>query len=147
MCLPFHCHPLHSIPQSVFGSAHSCVFVSVRSETKGRHAVQQVQTSTCIRKAMKKWKWSNLFKHVGRQLLGWRQMMISDSISSDVNVCSWLSWTESCSLSAGDFKVSHISTLLGNITCLGTYTCIICYMLLVREFITYTLPVYGTNGI
>ena len=80
-------HNLHSIPQRVNGPAHSCVFVSVRSDIKGRHAVQQVQASTCIRKVVKKWKWSNLFKRSGRQLLVWRQVMKSDLFSSDANVC------------------------------------------------------------
>jgi len=68
---------LHSIPQSVTESAHSCVFVSVRSDIKGRHAVQQVQASTCIRKVVKKWKWGSLFKLLVRQLLVWRQVIKS----------------------------------------------------------------------
>ena len=80
--------PLQSIPQRVTGPADSCVFVSVRSDIKGRHAVQQLQASMCIRKVMKKWKWSNLFKHMGRQLLVWRQVIKFDSVSSDANVCS-----------------------------------------------------------
>jgi hypothetical protein len=81
-------HPLHSIPQRETRPAHSCVFVSVRSDIKGRHAVQQVQASPCIRKVMKNWKWSNLFKHLGRHLLVWRQVIKSYSVSSDDNVCS-----------------------------------------------------------
>jgi hypothetical protein len=72
--------------------------------SKEDYAVQQVQASTCIRKVMKKWKWSNLFKHMVRQLLVWRQVIKSDSVSSDANMCSWLSWTENCSLSGGDVK-------------------------------------------
>jgi hypothetical protein len=60
--------------------------MSVRSEITGRHAVQQVQTSTSIREVKKKWKWSSLFKHLGRQLLVWRQVIKSDSISSDAKL-------------------------------------------------------------
>jgi hypothetical protein len=49
--------------------------------------------------------------------------MISDSISNDASVCSWLSWMENCSLSDGDVEKSYISTLLGEITHLGMHTC------------------------
>ena len=140
-------HPLHSLPQRVTGPAHSCIFMSVRSDIKRRHAVQQVQASTCIRKVMKKWKWNNLFKHLGRQLLVWRQVIKSDPVSSDANMCSWPIWTESCSLSGGDVKQATFVHYLDWGTCLGRYACIICYMLLVREFITSSVPVCSTSGI
>lgn len=75
-------------------------------------------------------------------------VMISDSVPNYASVRSWLSWTESCSLSGGDVQKNKLHFyILGEITHLGMYTCIICYILLLQKFITSCLLVYGTSGI